>query len=550
MRKNSSFLIVSVIVAITWCVLHLPAIIYGTNNIPLHVSYLTADEQSPVNGALHVLQSKSILGLQNQNTLYYGPVIAMLAVPAVLVDFGYRYVTGQIAHPLDYKNVVVWDWGGILIWARFTAVIGGLLGIVAMYLLFSTRTLNPTQDRWLPWIAACLLASNYLFFEYSGAFRHWVFMVTLLLWQFLIVIRTLEAERNRTVLWVWQVILAVCSFGISYLGLLYQVFWIPVLYSWWKKKNWLCLKEWGYHVGGVLVGMVLMILWHPYGFLRTFGLFRFVSSAPSSSAPIPDVSRVSVIFDSFLYNLDIILINNIALVLVGIYMVWLVRNKVLRLGFISLVVLFPALANFFFFSIHAHNESRYMLPTVVLLVVLVLVLYSQTLATFGDQCSVKRVCYIFFITVLGVGMIQILGLVRMQAYGPPERALILPQIHAWQREYPGTRTLVVKNWPLGYVHTEEAYEDYINRYDKRTYELWQYILIASQPHDIEPINVFYKHQYEPITEEDVRNYDHVVLHYPPQVDSVAPESPQDVFDLKPWTVWNFVNHQETYTILK
>ncbi len=531
-----------------WFGLHIPAILYGTEHTPLHVSYLTADEQSPINGALHVLQSKSILGLQNQHTLYYGPVFALIAVPAAVLDFAYRYVIGEISQPLDYKDVVVWHWGGILAWARGIAVLIGFLGIYACFTLFSTKTLNLTGDRRIPWLAASLLATNYLYFEYSGAFRHWIIMVVLLLWQFVVLVWILEKENHRRWLWVGQVLLTTAAFGISYLGLLYQVFWIPVLYTWWRERAWVYLREFGYHLIGVGGGLILMVLWHPYGFMRTFGLFRFAAGGAEAAPVVATGSALHTLLTSFGYYTQVIIINNAVLCgAILIWLLWCLRTKYLpQVRYLFFVPLFPAVANHMFFGFVAHTESRHMLPTIVCLLIALLIGYVQARPT-----SISSRAYWIVIAAIGIGLVQIGGFVRMMSYGPPERVLMLPQIHAWQEADPGTSILLVKNWPIGYVHTRVAYADYISRYNKSQYELWQHILTAEPPKDVVPINVYYKHYDESVTQEDMQHYDHVVIHHPPEVGpGIAPESPQDIFDLKPWTLGRFTDYQETYTILK
>ena len=93
-----------------WMLLHIPALWYGTDNLPLHQSYV-GDEQSPVNGALHVLQAKNPLALRNLPTLYYGPVFASLAVTAVAIDFGEKYIRGIAQDATAYKNHILFDWG-------------------------------------------------------------------------------------------------------------------------------------------------------------------------------------------------------------------------------------------------------------------------------------------------------------------------------------------------------------------------------------------------------------------------------------------------------
>jgi hypothetical protein len=546
-------LLITLAALVLWIGFHVPSIRYGTHDTPLHVSYLTADEQSPVNGALHVLQSKSIFGLQNQTTLYYGPIFAMLAVPGVILDFGYRYLTGEITQPLEYKNVVVWDWGGILVWVRVTAVLVGFLGLIALWLLFRTRTCNPSGDVRMSWIAAGLLATNYLYVEYSGTFRHWIFMVVLVLWQLVCAVWILEAKTGRIRLWVGQVVLATCTFGISYVGLLYQLFWVPILYQWWRESAWQQLREFGYYVAGALGGMALMVWWHPYGFMRTFGLFRFVSDAPSSSAAIVEASRLSAITDAFAYYIQVIVVNNSVLTLVGVLCAVLVVRGVGRRTCVhfGLIPLIPAIANLLFFSVHAHTESRHMLPTTVLLLVAVLIGCAHAVPYIVAQRRFVHMSKILVLIACGLGILQSGGLMRVMSYGPPERALILPQIHAWQQENLHTKVLLVKNWPLGYVHTHDAYTEYVDRYNKGAYELWQYIASTPTPEEVRPINVYYRHDTESWTEEDLSAYDHVVVyHAPRKVEGIAPESPLDVYDLMPWTLWNFTDYQESYTVVR
>lgn len=536
---------------VLWFTLHVPAIMYGTSDVPLHASYLTADEQSSINGALHVLQSRSILGLQNQTTLYYGPVMAMLAVPAVLADFAVRLATGVVHNALNYKDFIVWNWGGALAWARVIAVFAGLSSIIAVYQLFLTRTLNPSGNRNIAWLAASLLATNYLFFEYSGAFRHWLFVITFLLWQFVVFVWLLEAEGNKKWLWIAEVFLTVSIFGISYVGLIYQIFWIPVLLHWWRMGATKRLKEFCYYLLGVFSGVTLVILWHPYGFLRTFGMFKVSPNSTVSTAPVVEISHTQAIIDSLLYYANVIFINNITLCIAGVLLLFVIVRKKVQAPYWASIFLLPTIAHYIFFSFHAHNESRYMLPAVVLGLVAIVVAYAKAYASLGQQHLLVRISRSLFIISICLGIIQIAGFVRMMQYGPAERALILPQVEEWQKEKPDAKILFVKNWPLGYVHTHAAYSDYITRYNKESYDLWKYILTLQSPKGIVPINVYYKHADDLVTEKDMQTFDHIVVYNLPKVDAaIAPESPQDIFDVKPWTILNFKNYQETYTILK
>ena len=94
-----------------WGILHIPGIVYGTQNTPLHISYMTADEQSPINGALHILESRSLQAVRSATALYYGPIFAIVAVPAVAADFIVKLVYGMVSGAQSYKDLVVWNWG-------------------------------------------------------------------------------------------------------------------------------------------------------------------------------------------------------------------------------------------------------------------------------------------------------------------------------------------------------------------------------------------------------------------------------------------------------
>ena len=67
MRKNRLIipLVLGIVLAL-WAGAHTAGVLYGTKDIPLHESYI-GDEPSPVHGALHMLDKKSILGLRNED---------------------------------------------------------------------------------------------------------------------------------------------------------------------------------------------------------------------------------------------------------------------------------------------------------------------------------------------------------------------------------------------------------------------------------------------------------------------------------------------------
>ncbi|MDE2041032.1 MAG: hypothetical protein KGI59_01435 [Patescibacteria group bacterium] len=546
---------------VVWVTIHLPGILYGTDHVPLHASYLTADEQSPINGALHVLEAKSLFGLRNQPTLYYGPVFAIIALPAVIADFVVRLMTHAVTGAGSYKDFIIWSWGGILGWARLIAVVASFWSLIGMYRLFRTKTFNPRNHSWLPYAAAIFLGFSTLFFEYADTFRHWPFEICILVWQLYLLVRLAEdphderCRRRAGIRWSISALLTIAIFGIGYLGIMYQIMWLPLMIRWLKAKNWLRLKQFAQYVLAVVMGCALMIWWHPYGFIRTLGLAGIVAPQTSLGA-VQSVNIVNGTAHSFWFYLQIIFIDNPLMIILGLVLAFiLIRAKKLPSHYVIWTLAITAAANYLVFSIPAHHESRYMLPTVVFMTIGVLLLYSWWC---GDEAArirtdrrLQMAVKILFIISFILSLVQIIGWDRMLAAGPDERRLIIPQILAWQRENRAAKILVQKNWPLGYVHTHDAYVNFVTTYNKGNSDLWAYILSLQPPKNITPINVYYRYLDQPITQADMKAYDHVVVNVPAAIDpNIWSGSPRDQFDYRPWTVWNYAAYQDTYDILK
>ena len=551
MQKRNIYILV-IVGALVWTALHIPGITYGTSDTPLHVSYMSADEQSPINGALHMLESKSLLGLRNVHTLYYGPIFAMIGLPAIGADFIIHRMSGAVSGALGYKEFVVWNWGGILLCARIISVLFAYLGLMAIFLLFRTRKFNPSQNAWIPFVAVILLGFNYLFFEYSHFFRHWIFIVAILFWQIYALVRIVEQTERRRAYWIIHVVLTVISFGISYLGIIYQIIWLPVLIQWLREKKWMQLKEWIGSTILVLVGCLLIVAWHPYGFSRLLGMVGLITPPVLSQGSVLDLTSVSSGSNSFVFYAEIILRNNVWLCIAGLLLLIVgIRMCKIHTRYWTWSILLAAVANYIVFSIPFHHESRYMLPSVVLIVIATLGLFSVMYSELGNRRAVIRISGILICISLLWSLVQFVGWQRMIASGPAERRELVPQVMAWQAQNPAAKILIVKNWPIGYVHTHEAYADYIKRYEKESTNLWQYILALKAPAGLVPLNAYYKHSIEPLTEQDRRMYDHVVITHDPKTDAdVIDISPQDQFDLHPWTVWDYARYQETYEIIK
>jgi hypothetical protein len=515
------------------------------------VSYWSADEQSGINGALHILKEKSLFGLRNEHTLYYGPVLAVFAVPAAVVDFGFKYITGAVSGPEAYKDSIVWDWGGILVWSRLTATLVGYTSLIAVFLLFCTFTINPSQTRWTPYVATVVFASGHLFFEYMGFFRHWVFIITFLLWQLYLAIRIVEVTENTKKLWVLQAALTVASFGISYLSAMYQLFWLPLLYMWIRARDWVHIRTFAWYLVGVVVGAACMIWWHPYAFVRILGLVGILE--PTNIAPVLDLAVQESKKTSFYFYAHVVFFELLPLfALVGILTAYL-KKRVFEVGngYVLWMLFIPALANYLVFSIPTLHTVRYMFPTVVLLILFACVLFSYAVSVLGVRHVAIRTSYAIIGIFVLMNSVQIVGWLRMVHAGPAERSTIVPQVLAWQAEKPGTNTLLIKNWPLGYVHTHDAYVHYVSHFNKSSYDLWQYILTLNPPEGSTPINVYYKHYPYMVTEEDYAEYDHIVMHSIPATSAdIIVESPEDEVDYWPWHVWQYTKYQELYEIIK
>jgi hypothetical protein len=534
-----------------WGILHIPGIVYGTQNTPLHISYMTADEQSPINGALHILESRSLQAVRSATALYYGPIFAIVAVPAVAADFIVKLVYGMVSGAQSYKDLVVWNWGGILIWGRIIALVVGFLGLLAVYELFLTKTFNPSQKKWIAWAAATILGLNFLYFEYANFFRHWVFVMAILLWQLYILVRMIETDSKRKIYWISQAILTICSFGISYLGIIFEVIWIPILIKWIREKRWAYLKEFSLYVLSVVIGMTAIIWWYPLGFQKIFGLTGIIS-APTAMSGRLNLTNTVVSSHSFGFYAQVIFNNNFLLIVAGLFLLGcLGRTKKIFNKYWFWVLFLPIALNYVIFSIPTHHESRYMLPTVVIGVVAVMALYSWAYEQYKEGQILFHLSGFLLCVSAILSCVQIIGWERMIMAGPPERREIIPQIISWQKADPSARILVFKDWPLGWVHTHEAYADYIKSTGKDTSDLWQYLLNAQPPKNIVPINVYYRPSNSTTTKADQTIFDHIVVFNFGHVDlQVWNGSPNDQFDLKPWTVWNYTAYQDTYTIIK
>lgn len=466
-----------------WAILHVPAIFYGTDNLPLHQSYV-GDEQSPVNGALHVLQAKNPLALRNLPTLYYGPVFASLAVPAVAIDFGEKYIRGIAQDATAYKNHILFDWGGIVWKARLLSVATGFLGLIALYLLLMTKTVNPTQNRTMAIVGTLLLASNFYFFEYSSFFKHWVYIIVSMLWQFYFVIRIHEEPSRAGRYFIAHALLAGASFGVSYASLLTQILFIPSLILWARQRNVAMLRLFGYYVLGLLGLIALIVAWHPRSFLRIAHLVVGDFTGTDTSDWTTQTQETGY---SYGYYGTLLALSHVALfALILIYVKRLGRH----MRTVSTAILPPAtiaLVFFIVFGTMSHHEGRYILPVVVSLVVVTAILFVRF---YGE---LSRAFKVTSIVLLGAYFVfhgvHIIKWSSIFAGGPTEKNMIA-EVLALQG---GTDKPIalVQSYIAGHVHTKEAYQAYIEKRGREDVNLYKAIMGAPLPEGVPALNVRY-----------------------------------------------------------
>jgi hypothetical protein len=214
-----------------------------------------------------------------------------------------------------------------------------------------------------------------------------------------------------------------------------------------------------------------------------------------------------------------------------------------------LALIIPALLNVIVFSVPELHVARYVFPATTLLILFFLAYAAHALSLNPDK-NVKYIVLTYVILFIGLNVIQNVGWLRMVYAGPAERATIVPQLLSWQEENPESRALMLKGWPLGVVHTNEAYRDFVERYSKGDSELWQYIINNLAPDDVAPLDVYYVRDEESFAKEKGA-YDFAVRHHLPQTgDDVSILSPTDEFEIRPWNVWRYKKYQESFEIVQ
>lgn len=515
-----------------WVVAHIPGVLYGTQMIPLHQSYV-GDEQSPVNGALHVLQDKDFFALRNIKTLYYGPIFATIAIPGVLADFAYRLVTGAVNSAESYKQFILWDWGGIIFFTRLSAVLVSVLGLIAIFLLARTKSFNPSQYSWLPYFSVIFIGVNFYYFEYSHFFKHWIFIIVIFLWQlyFASLLQDETLSKKHRKYWLIQSILVVVGFGISYTNLVFQIFWIPFVYTALKKKNYDYCKKWLGSQLIALLGIVVVFLWHPYALLRIF----------RGGATIPFSEDVNGLF----YFTKLIILNHFSLVLafILISVVVFYRNKVkyfmwpCALGMVGL-------AQFLLFTFQPglNREGRYMLPVIICFILVLVYVFGIFKSIHNTSSLLKKVVSVLFIFYLAFHVVSVSLWMYIFHQGPVEQSMIQSEIISVNKN---DRILIVQYYLAGVAHTKEAYLKYMENFGKSEINLYKQLINSNPPDDYLVLNAYYIRP-DKFKKSDMDNFDRVVYRFEPRREI----NQFDFFDEDLTRLWWYKDLSPQYFLLK
>lgn len=526
------------VLVVVWCASHIPGIIYGTQNLPLHQSYV-GDEQSPVNGAFHILEEKSLLGLRNVWTVYYGPIFSIVAVPAVLYDAGIKYINGEVRTAEHYKNSVIFDWGKIVVAARFIAVIFSVAFLFAIYYFLKPNKKDGFFVNGL--IVVILLASNYFFFEYSHFFKNWIFAVSILGSQWLSLKKILDDGKVRW--WVIHGAATIFAAGISYVSLGQLVMWLPVLIGWIRHRNWQMFIPFARLAYSIGISMLLIILWHPIILFRYFSMVGVGSENVANT--FGQQNPVMISAGSLAYYGTLIVLNLLPLIVAGIILLVSLWRKKIYARSEFWIILLPGVFYFVMFGPAPHHEGRYMLPTIISLVILIGFLFVEYKKEASSKFVLNTV-YVLFGLYLIFHLACIGKWIHIYSQGPIEKEMLSRVLERSKRGE--DKVLLVQNYIAGHVHTREAYAKYARDFNKEKFDLYKEILKAPLPQDLEHLNATYviKKDYES-NPDLAKDFDQVVVFNNPRPSDM---NQFDFVDEKIYRIWKYWDVMPSYTYIK
>jgi hypothetical protein len=338
----------------------------------------------------------------------------------------------------------------------------------------------------VPYFTTVLIGVNYYYFEYSHFATHWAYVLPLLLLQLFSLVRILETEGTKKKYWAIHAGSSIVSFGVSYMGMVFLVMWLPVLYRMWREKNKKLFIQFLWLMFGILVGYALVVWWHPYAFIRYLS-FLGIGEALHNQGDAQNPFAFGQL--SLGYYSVLILLNNLGLVLATVVLGVYVRSvRVMRTPIVWILLL-PAIVNFLMFGLSAHYEGRYMLPTTLLLIVL----FGYLLSTYTAHSSTRSryrsiVLGTLVVWYMVFNLIHVGLWMHIFAQGPLEQDAIQT---ALELQKSGGPVLIINSYLFGHPHTKDSYRAFAQHRNFGDIPLYREIYANPLPVDRVPLDARY-----------------------------------------------------------
>jgi len=513
MEKKTYISIAFSLLLVIWFVAHTAGIFWGTQNVPMHQTYV-ADEQRPVNGALHMLKEKSLFGLRGKEEFFYGPIFAVLSVPAIVADFSKQVIFDGVRTSQDYMNSIIFDWGGIVLGLHITVVLAGVLSLYVAYKMFLLKTLNPAfgpnRRMLFAGFATMFLGTNYFFFENSTIYMNWIFVAFFLIGQLYLGLLIYETKGKRPLCWWLHGLVTLLNFGINYLNIIYLVAYIPLAFILWRKNEENVRRYLYTYLALLTLGILAIIVWNPFTFIRLLGLLGIGSMAKEMAVEYQTTfAPFQSSTTSFGYYTTVLVANYLSLFIVLIITARSVLIKRFKENFMWMWMFGSvAILHFIVFGALAHHEERYVLITTV-----TLLLFTGTITikylTLPARNKIALLAVVILTAWYGIYHVVHIGKwIDIYADGPAEKAMIA-EVLALQKE--GESIAIVQDHIAGHVHTKEAYQVFMEQKNATDVNLYKAIMSAPLPSDIVPLTAEYVMPWD--YEKDpsiIEQYDHVI----------------------------------------
>lgn len=390
-RRAKSILIGLALLGI-WCAAHVPAI-----GLFAHVPFVSAvigDEPSPMYGALAILNEKSPLGLRNLPQLYYGPVFAAMAVPAIVFDAATSFIVDGVRTPDAYRSLLIRDMAGPLVAMRWITVLVGFLALYGAYCLFKLSRFNPDKQAWWPWFMVLAIAIDPFFFKYSHFYRHWVFIIAVLIWNIVFATRLADKPEDKKA-WLGLWVTNIFGFGISFISLLYQAALLPAVWNWLRKKNKKTLSYFAGYCAALIAGVAAIVAWNPFPYLRLVRMGTESGTGHTLHFDFPSLlSYASYLFNNYAFVIVLV----IGLSVAG----WTVARERMKAWWG--IAILPALSHLAFFAASETNPPRYLMPIFITLWIVLIGCLASLWPWLTKKRFEKPVLVLVLVTVVISGL--------------------------------------------------------------------------------------------------------------------------------------------------